>query len=162
MTDQISRDGGEPASIATPARRRDNDAERVARAEAKVRQVELVISWVLRVGVVVSTLVIAAGLGLMFAHHGQYTTLSGSFSYHALTGQAASFPHTIPQMARSLRHLGGRGMVVAGLMLLILTPVLRVAVSVLAFVYERDPAMTAVTLFVLATLVASFFLAGAI
>jgi uncharacterized membrane protein len=148
MTDQIARD--------------DSEAARLARVEAKVRQVELAISWVLRVGVVIATLVVAAGLGLMFARHGQYTTITGSFSYHTLTSPGTSFPHTLSQMARSLGHLDGRGLVVLGLMILILTPVLRVAVSVLAFIYERDPAMTLVTLFVLGALLLSFFLAGAI
>jgi uncharacterized membrane protein len=51
--------------------------------------------------------------------------------------------------------------VVLGVLLLILTPILRVAVGVLSFMYEKDAPMTVVTLYVLAVLIASFFLAGA-
>jgi uncharacterized membrane protein len=46
----------------------------------------------------------------------------------------------------------------AGLLLLIATPVLRVAVSILAFVYQRDRAFVAITSIVLALLLTSFVL----
>ncbi|MHB1584791.1 MAG: DUF1634 domain-containing protein [Acidimicrobiales bacterium] len=135
------------------------DTDRIA--EHRVRQVELVISLVLRVGVTLSVAVIAAGLGLMFAHHGEYATGTGHYSYHRLTSPGTPFPHTLPELRASLARGDGEGLVVAGLLLLIATPVLRVAVSVASFVYERDPAMTLVTLFVLAALLGSFFLGGA-
>ena len=47
-----------------------------------------------------------------------------------------------------------------GVLILILTPILRVAVGVLSFLYEKDPPMALVTLYVLVVLVGSFFLAG--
>lgn len=128
--------------------------------DAQVRKVELAISLVLRVGVTLSVAVIAAGLALIFAHHPRYGHLSGPFSYHRLTSGSSEFPHTISGLGASLRAGQGRGVVVVGVLLLILTPVLRVAVSVVAFVYERDRAMTLVTLFVLSALIGSFFLGG--
>ncbi len=124
------------------------------------RRVELTISLVLRVGVTLSVAVIAAGLALMFVHHPQYGHLSGPFSYHRVTSTSTKFPHTLPQLAAALAAGEGRGVVVVGILLLILTPVLRVAVSVISFLYERDRAMTLVTLFVLAALVGSFLLGG--
>lgn len=127
-------------------------------AEAKVRRVELVISLVLRVGVTLSVAVIASGLALMFVHHPEYASITGHFSYHRLTSSSTPFPHTLSQLVTSLGKGQGRGVVVVGVLLLILTPVVRVAVSVFAFVYERDPAMTLVTLFVLTALMGSFFL----
>lgn len=126
----------------------------------KVRRVELAISLVLRVGVVASVLVIAVGLGLMFAHHGSYVSLSGP-SFRALTSASTSFPHSFGALGRALDQGQGRGVVVLGVLILILTPVLRVAVGVLSFAYEKDAPMALVTLFVLAVLVGSFFLAGA-
>lgn len=126
----------------------------------RIRRVELAISLVLRIGVTLSVAVIATGLGLMFAHHGEYATWTGHFSYHRLTSPGSRFPHTFSELDASLRRGDGEGLVVLGLLLLIATPVLRVAVSVLSFVYERDKAMTLVTLFVLAVLVGSFFLGG--
>ena len=49
----------------------------------------------------------------------------------------------------------------AGLILLIATPVARVAVSVLVFVVERDGAFVLITLFVLILLLLSFLLGKA-
>ena len=128
---------------------------------AKVRRVELAISLVLRVGVLASVLVIAVGLGLMFAHHGSYLSLTGPLSYRALTSATTSFPHSFGALGHALAHDEGRGIVVLGVLILILTPVLRVAVGVVSFAYEKDAPMALVTLFVLAVLVGSFFLAGA-
>lgn len=130
--------------------------------DAKVRRVELAISLVLRIGVTVSVAVIAAGLALMFVHHPEYGHLSGPFSYHHLTSSSARFPHTLSQLGAYLEVGKGRGVVVVGILLLILTPVLRVAVSVVSFLHEQDRAMTLVTLFVLAALVGSFFLGSAL
>ena len=129
--------------------------------EEKVRKVEVAISLVLRVGVVVSVLVVAAGLGLMFAHHGAYLPIRGHFSYKELTSKKTPFPHTFAALGHSIAHGEGRGIVVLGVLILILTPILRVAVGVLSFLYEKDPPMTLVTLFVLIVLIGSFFLAGA-
>lgn len=129
-------------------------------AQARVRRTEIAISLVLRIGVSISVAVIAVGLGLMFGHHPEYGSLTSRFSYHRLTAPQTSFPHTFRQLGSSLGAGDGQGIVVLGVLLLILTPVLRVAVSIVAFVLERDAAMTAVTLFVLGALVASFLLGG--
>jgi uncharacterized membrane protein len=126
----------------------------------KVRKVEVVISLVLRIGVVVSVLVIAAGLGLMFAHHGAYLPVRGHFSYRRLTSRSTPFPHSFSSLGRSIARGQGRGIIVLGVLILILTPVLRVAVGVLSFLYEKDLPMALVTLYVLVVLVGSFFLAG--
>ena len=134
--------------------------EEAAVMKEKVRNVEVAISLVLRTGVVVSVLVIATGLGLMFAHHGAYLPVSGHFSYHRLTSRSTPFPHSFSSLGRSIARGQGRGIIVLGVLILILTPVLRVAVGVLSFVYEKDPPMALVTLFVLAVLIGSFFLAG--
>ena len=126
----------------------------------KVRRVELAISLVLRIGVVVSVAVIAVGLGLMFAHHGAYLPIRGHFSYKELTSKSTPFPHSFASLGHSIAQGDGRGIVVLGVLILILTPILRVAVGVVSFLYEKDPPMALVTLYVLAVLVGSFFLAG--
>lgn len=138
----------------------DHGSSDAALMEERVRRVELAISLVLRVGVVVSVLVVSVGLGLMFAHHGTYSAIRGRASYEALTSKTTSFPHSFASLGRSIAAGQGRGVVVLGVLILILTPILRVAVGVLAFVYQKDPPMTLVTLYVLAVLIGSFFLAG--
>lgn len=129
--------------------------------EEKVRKVELAISLVLRTGVVVSVAVIAVGLGLMFAHHSAYLPIRGHYSYHELTSRSTPFPRSFTSLGRSLSRGEGRGVIVLGVFILILTPVLRVAVGVLSFLYEKDLPMALVTLYVLVVLIGSFFLAGA-
>jgi len=148
------------ASLGGSGRRRQLSPEEAMRMAEKVRKVELAISLVLRIGVVMSVLVIATGLALMFAHHSAYVPLRGSFSYKELTSKATPFPHSFASLGHAISQGKGQGIVVLGVLILILTPVLRVAVSVLAFVYEKDPPMAIVTLYVLAVLVGSFFLAG--
>ena len=128
--------------------------------EEKIRKVEVAISLVLRVGVVLSVAVIAAGLGLMFAHHSDYGPISGHFSYRNLTSKTTPFPHSFSALGHSIAAGDGRGIIVLGVLILILTPVLRVAVGVLSFLYEKDPPMALVTLYVLVVLIGSFFLAG--
>lgn len=128
--------------------------------EEKVRRVEVAISLVLRIGVVLSVVVIAVGLGLMFDHHSTWLPITGHFSYHQLTSRSTPFPHSFGTLGHSIAQGEGRGIVVLGVLILILTPVLRVAVGVLSFIYEKDPPMTLVTLYVLLVLIGSFFLAG--
>lgn len=142
-------------------RRHQLSPEGAARMAEKVRRVELAISLVLRGGVVLSVLVIAAGLGLMFAHHGDYLALRGHLSYRSLTARSTTFPRSIASLERAIGQGEGRGIVVLGVLILILTPVMRVAVGVISFLYEKDTPMALVTLYVLAVLLGSFLLAGA-
>jgi uncharacterized membrane protein len=134
-----------------------SDAERPI-DDHRVRQAELAISLVLRIGVSVSVLVIASGLGLMMANHPEYIS---KLSYHAITRPGASFPHSLGALIHSLARGQGRGITVLGIGLLILTPVMRVAVSIFTFIYEQDPAFVIITTIVLAILIGSFFLGGA-
>ena len=60
-----------------------------------------------------------------------------------------------------MRDEPGQRMIVAGLLLLIATPVLRVLVSIVGFAIQRDLAFVAITCVVLALLVASFLIGAA-
>lgn len=157
------RPAGGPTDEGVPHRtgRRALSPEEAAEMAEKVRKVELAISLVLRIGVVLSVAIVAVGLGMMFAHHSAYVSVTGSFSYKELTSRSTPFPHTFRALGHSIATGDGRGIVVLGVLVLILTPVLRVAVGVLSFIYEKDPPMALITLYVLAVLVGSFFLAGA-
>jgi uncharacterized membrane protein len=64
----------------------------------------------------------------------------------------------VPSVIQGLEHSQGRAIVMTGLLLLIATPVLRVAISVLAFVYQRDRTFVVITTVVLALLLTSFAL----
>jgi uncharacterized membrane protein len=120
---------------------------------------ERVVSNLLRIGVATSLFVVVFGTAVTFVHHPAYVT-SGR-DLHRLTGPGADFPHSVPAVIRGIEHHQGRSLVVAGLLLLIATPVLRVAVSIVAFATQRDRTFVIVTSIVLTVLVASFLLGRA-
>jgi uncharacterized membrane protein YfcA/uncharacterized membrane protein len=71
-----------------------------------------------------------------------------------------SFPQTFSQVGAGLLVLRPQAIITLGLLLLIATPVVRVAVSILVFLYERDRRFVAITLLVLLILLFSIFYVG--
>lgn len=124
--------------------------------ERRVRRVELVISHTLRAGVIISIVVVVLGAVLSFIHHPDYLTSTDQLK--RLTEPGAAFPHTLADLASGLRSLRGQAIIGIGLLLLIATPVARVAISVVAFAYQRDRTFVIVTSSVLALLMLSFVL----
>lgn len=113
--------------------------------DSVVRKAELIISGVLRGGVVVSAATLLFGIG--------------DFFLQQLMGAAApaTFPHTLLGLVLGLSQFDPLSIVVLGLILLLATPVLRVAVSVFAFVIEDDQTYVIITGLVLAILIFSIF-----
>ena len=130
-----------------------------ATPQEKSRQVELIISHLLRAGVVTSLLVVVIGTFITFAHHHDY--VSSQRELRELTAHGATFPHTLDATMSSVARGEGRGIVIVGLLLLIATPVMRVAVSIIGFVYERDWVFVVITSTVLTLLLLSFVLGRA-
>jgi len=124
--------------------------------EARLRRVELLISNLLRIGVILSLTFIVIGTIVSFVRHPEY--VSSSLELQQLTHEGASFPYTLRDVLAGVRDLRGRALVTVGLLLLIATPVARVAVSVLAFIYQKDRVYTLITLAVLCLLLLSFVL----
>ena len=125
-------------------------------ADQPIGRFELVISEVLRLGVTLSLATILVGLGLMFTHHPDY--LRSSADLARLTSPGAALPHNLPDVIKGVRVWRGQAVVALGLTMLILTPILRVAVSIIAFAIERDRVFIAVTSAVLGVLLLSFML----
>lgn len=126
----------------------------------RIRMGELVVSSILRYGVLVSMALIACGVLLLFASgHTGYTGADdlGALRRYA-SAQETPWPRTLDGVVGGA--IAGRpyALILLGLLLLIATPVLRVAVSVVLFLVERDYTYVAITLFVLGVLVLSFFL----
>ncbi len=126
----------------------------------RVRQVEILISTLLRVGVIISLTVVVLGTVFTFMHHREYLD-SQAWPWSDVTGENARFPQTVTDVLRGVRAKEGRAIVLLGLLLLIATPVMRVAVSILAFMYERDRLYMLITALVLALLLLSFVLGRA-
>lgn len=120
----------------------------------KTRQVEMLISGLLRVGVLISVALIVLGTTVSFAHHPDYLAVPASVG--GTTESRIVFPHTFREVICGLTEFKGRAIVVLGLLVLIATPVLRVAVSILGFAYERDRIYVVITIIVLALLILSF------
>jgi uncharacterized membrane protein len=132
-----------------------SERERI-RDEERVRRVELLISNLLRSGVIASLALILFGTILSFVHHPAY--VSSPEALHHLTQPGAAFPHTQRDVIAGVQAWRGQAIVTLGLLLLIATPVMRVAVSVLTFIYQRDRIFTLITLTVLVILLLSFIL----
>lgn len=139
----------------------DQHGSRRSRAEVdeRVRRAELLIGSLLRGGVVISLTVVVAGVLLSFIHHADY--VSSPSELQRLTRPGAAFPHTLRDVGNGLRELRGQSVVMVGLLLLIATPVMRVAVSTLIFIHERDWTFVAITSIVLLLLLTSFLLGKA-
>lgn len=125
-------------------------------AEERVRRVELLISNLLRVGVIASLTLIVIGTILSFVHHPAY--IVSSTELQRLTQTGATFPFTWRDIMAGVQNLRGQAIVAVGLLLLIATPITRVAISILAFIYQKDRVYTLITLAVLCLLLLSFVL----
>ena len=119
-------------------------------------RVELIISNLLRLGVIVSLLTLISGLLLVFAHHPSY--LQSVHDLQQLTGPGAEFPHSPATVATGLLEGRGQAVIALGLILLILTPILRVVVSIGVFAVQQDRKFVRITTVVLVILLVSFLL----
>ncbi|WP_378953638.1 DUF1634 domain-containing protein [Pelosinus sp. sgz500959] len=90
-----------------------------------LNEAEIFVSQSLRVGVLVSAVVILAGLILFLS--------SGQSGYPGET-----YPTTLKDILAGTWSLKPFAMILSGLVLLILTPVMRVGVSILVFLKEKD------------------------
>jgi len=113
------------------------------------RRFEILIGQLLRAGVVLAATVVLAGGALYLAKFGGVRP-----DYRIFRGE-----HTDLTSVSGIFHdavaLHGRGLIQLGLLLLIATPVARVAFSIGAFASERDWLYVLVTLVVLAILIYS-------
>ena len=113
------------------------------------QKVELFIGMLLRVGVIVAASVAAVGgIWFLIVHGGEVP------HYAAFHGEPG-FLRSLPGVVQGVVALRSEAVVQLGLLLLIAVPILRVAVSVIAFALERDWLYVVVTALVLAILVFS-------
>lgn len=121
--------------------------------------VEIAISRLLRTGVVLSITVVAIGLIVTFTHHPSY--VSSRPDLRTLVNPQENFPHSLSVVEHGVESWSGQSIISLGLLLLIATPVARVAFSIVVFAIERDRLYVAITAIVLALLLLSFLLGAA-
>jgi len=111
--------------------------------------VEELIGNLLRVGVTLAAAVVLFGGSIYLVRHGLAAP-----RYHVFVGEPADL-RNVSGIVRDALSLRGRGLIQLGLLLLIATPVARVAFSVAAFAMQRDRLYVVVALVVLAVLMYS-------
>jgi uncharacterized membrane protein len=112
-------------------------------------RLERIISIVLRTGVIISAVVVLLGGSCYLVRHGHELA-----DYHVYRGAPEEYRNV-----RAILHAMGpsncRAIIQFGLLLLIATPVARVAFSLVGFAMERDRTYVVITSIVLAVLIYS-------
>lgn len=127
-----------------------DEPEQVVQIGGHQVQMTSIIGGILLVGVILSACIILIGLIMLPFRPGGLTT-----------GRIENFPHTLPTLWAGLLALHPQAIIELGAVVLILTPFLRVAVSVVTFALERDRKYVVITLIVLIVLIISFLLGKA-
>jgi len=118
------------------------------------RNIEETVGEILRVGVIVSALVVFVGgflylIGSAWAHP----------DYRIFRGEPADLK-ALGGILRGVRQMHARAVIQLGLLLLIATPVVRVVVSIVGFAVERDRMYVLFTAIVLCILLYSLLGSG--
>jgi uncharacterized membrane protein len=118
------------------------------------RRLEVMLGNLLRCGVLLSAAVVLAGASVYLSRHAHQAA-----NYRVFLGEPSEF-RTIPGVIHSVFNGRGRGLIQLGLLLLIATPIARVALSVVGFAIERDWMYVGFTVLVLAILLYSLLGSG--
>jgi uncharacterized membrane protein len=113
------------------------------------RKVENIIGNLLRAGVLLSAAVVLFGATVYLARNGRSPA-----DYRLFQGEPSEI-RTVGGIVQQTLELRGRGIIQFGLLLLIATPVARVAFSLFGFAAEKDRMYMAFTAIVLAILLYS-------
>ena len=117
-------------------------------------QLDRIISTILRIGVMTAALVVLVGGIWYLIYHG-----AGSPDYHVFRGEPADL-RSLSGIVKDVLSFHTRGVIQFGLLLLIATPVARVAFSILAFALQKDSTYVLVTLIVFGILMYSLTARG--
>jgi uncharacterized membrane protein len=114
-------------------------------------RIEVVVGNLLRAGVLLSAFVVAVGGAIYLWRHGQ-----SLMDFTVFRGEPADL-RSIHGVINDAVAMQGRGIIQLGLLLLIATPVARVAFSIFGFAKEKDHMYVAFTTVVFAILLYSIF-----
>lgn len=127
--------------------------------DIKDRQLQSIIGFTLRTGVLIAVVIGVFGGTIFLVSH-----RSDPVSFQKFAGTHSLFASPLNTVRQAL-HPGpqsteNRGLAIAqiGIICLLLTPIIRVALSIVGFALERDGIYVAITTIVLATLTCSMLL----
>lgn len=115
------------------------------------QKIEIVVGQLLRAGVLLSASVVLVGGCIYLVRHG-----GSPVNYGVFQGEPANL-RSITGVVRFAAGMRARGIIQLGLLLLIATPVARVAFSIYGFAEERDGRYVVFTCIVFAILMYSLF-----
>jgi len=118
------------------------------------RRLETIIGRLLQIGVLIAATTVLAG-GILYL----IQIPSGHVNYRSFAPGNTAL-NSLPGIVLSASHFESLGLIQLGLLLLIATPVARVAMAVAGFALERDRLYTVVSLIVLLVLAFSLIHAG--
>ncbi|KRN97598.1 DUF1634 domain-containing protein [Companilactobacillus kimchiensis] len=118
----------------------------------ETRKVEVIIGKILRIGVITSAIVILIGIGLYFMNGAGYqSVVKNGVTF-------IDFPKRFSDIFAGIAAGKSYAVIMLGVFLLILTPVLRVVVSIYAFYKEKDTLYVVITTIVLIILMFAMFM----
>ncbi|MGB0009737.1 MAG: DUF1634 domain-containing protein [Candidatus Sulfotelmatobacter sp.] len=113
------------------------------------QRMEILIGQLLRAGVMLAAAVVLLGGVVYLVRHGRSTA-----DYRAFHGEPENL-RSVGGIVRQALALRGKGIIQLGLLLLIATPVARVAFSIFGFAEEHDRMYVVITVIVLSVLIYS-------
>jgi len=121
----------------------------VSKGKFKDKDMQVIIGWILRVGVTLSMVIVIIGGVIFLFNHGYSIP-----DYHEFK-RVPYFIHNTEGIINGVLNLKGQAIIQLGILLLIATPVLRVIFSAIGFMIEKDHLYTIITLIVLLIILAS-------
>ena len=118
------------------------------------KQMDVAIAVILRTGVILSAVTVLVGAFFYLRHYGHNHP-----DYRVFMGEPADL-RSIPGIINDALAVNSGGIIQLGLLLLIATPIVRVAFAVVAFALQRDRVYVIVTLIVLGVLLFSLLGGG--
>ena len=129
------------------------DAAGEASGDGTSRDLSLLVARTLRIGVALAGLIaLAGGIGYLWRHGSEMLPDLSRFSYNALPESAGAYT-TLGGIFGSVGQMNPIGWIQLGVLVLILTPFLRVVISFFDFLKQRDWLYAGITAFVLGVII---------
>jgi uncharacterized membrane protein len=116
------------------------------------QDIEQLIGLQLRYGVITASVIVLLG-GLLYLYQ---SGSSGILSYHTFIGTKAGFT-TVNEIITGLKTINAKSVIQLGVIVLIATPILRIAFSLIGFILEKDRLYIGITFIVLSVMMISIF-----
>lgn len=129
------------------------DAAGEASGDGTSRDLSLLVARTLRIGVALAGLIaLAGGIGYLWRHGSETLPDLSHFTYNALPENAEAYT-TLGGILGSVGQMNPIGWIQLGVLVLILTPFLRVVISFFDFLKQRDWLYAGITAFVLGVII---------